>query len=83
MLDKSFIRESTSPVTAPLLLVTKPKRGVRICHNYRGLNAVTIKNRYLLSFIRKTLNALCGAKYYIKLNVIITFNRIRVAEGHE
>ena len=83
MLDKGFIRESTSPAAAPLLLAAKPGGGVRICHDYRGLNAVTIKNRYPLPLIRETLDALCGAKFYTKLDVIAAFNRIRIAEGHE
>src|SRR5437773_2698282 len=54
MLDKGFIRESTSPAAAPLLLAAKPGGGVRICHDYRGLNAVTVKNRYPLPLIRET-----------------------------
>jgi hypothetical protein len=83
MLDKGFIRESTSPAATPLLLAAKPGGGVRICHDYRGLNAVTIKNRYLLPLIRETLDALCGIKFYTKLNIITAFNRIRIAEGHE
>jgi hypothetical protein len=83
MLDKGFIRESTSPAAAPLLLAAKPGGGVRICHDYRGLNSVTIKNRYPLPLIRETLDALCGAKYFTKLDVIAAFNRIRIAEGHE
>jgi len=83
MLDKGFIRESTSPAAAPLLLAAKPGGGVRICHDYRGLNNVTVKNRYPLPLIRETLDSLCGAKFYTKLDVIAAFNRIRVAEGHE
>ena len=83
MLDKGFIRESTSPAAAPLLLAAKPGGGIRICHDYRGLNAVTVKNRYPLPLIRETLDALCGAKFYTKLDVIAAFNRIRIAEGHE
>ena len=83
MLDKGFIRESTSPAAAPLLLAAKPGGGVRICHDYRGLNTVTIKNRYPLPLIRETLDALYGAKYFTKLDVIAAFNRIRIAEGYE
>ena len=74
MLDKGFIYKSTSPAAIPLLLAAKPNRGVRIYHDYRGLNAITIKNHYLLPLICKTLDALCSAKFYTKLNVIATFN---------
>jgi len=83
MLDKGFIRESTSLATAPLLLTAKPSGGIRIYYNYQGLNIVTIKNWYPLPLIHKTLNALYGAKYFIKLNIITAFNRIRIAEGHK
>jgi len=83
MLDKGFIRESTLLAAAPLLLTTKPSGGIRIYHNYRGLNTVTIKNWYPLPLIRKTLNALYGTKYFTKLNIITTFNQIRIAEGYK
>lgn len=83
MLDKGFIRESSAPCAAPLLLAAKPGGGVRICQDYRGLNNVTVKNRYPLPLIRETLDSLCGAKYFTKLDIIAAFNRIRVAEGHE
>ena len=83
MLDKGFIRESSAPCAAPLILAAKPGGGVRICQDYRGLNNVTIKNRYPLPLIRETLDSLCGAKYFTKLDVIAAFNRIHVAKGHE
>ena len=83
MLAKGFIRESSSPVAAPILLAAKPTGGIRICQDYRGLNDVTIKNRYPLPLIRETLDSISSARYYTKLDVIAAFNRIRIAEGHE
>jgi hypothetical protein len=65
------------------MLAVKLGGGVRICQDYRGLNNVTIKNRYPLPLIRETLDALCNAKFYTKLDVIAAFNRVRIAEGHE
>lgn len=82
-LDKGFIRQSRARCAAPLLLAAKPGGGVRICQDYRGLNNVTIKNRYPLPLIRETLDALAGAKVYTKLDVIAAFNKLRIAEGHE
>ena len=82
-LSKGFIRESRARCAAPLLLAAKPGGGVRICQDYRGLNNVTIKNRYPLPLIRETLDALCHAKYYTKLDIIAAFNKLRIAEGHE
>ncbi|GAW22450.1 hypothetical protein ANO14919_119870 [Xylariales sp. No.14919] len=79
-LDKKFIRPSKSRAAAPLLLAKKPGGGVRVCVDYRGLNNVTIKNRYPLPLVRETLDALCNARYFTKLDVIAAFNRVRVAE---
>jgi hypothetical protein len=82
-LSKGFIRESRSRCAAPLLLAAKPGGGVRICQDYRGLNNVTVKNRYPLPLIRETLNAVCNAKVFTKLDIIAAFNKLRIAEGHE
>jgi hypothetical protein len=82
-LDKGFIRESRARCAAPLMLAAKPGGGVRICQDYRGLNSVTIKNRYPLPLIRETLDSLCRAKFYTKLDIVAAFNRLRIAEGHE
>jgi len=43
-LNKGFIRPSISPAAASILLAKKPGGGIRFCVNYRGLNAITIKN---------------------------------------
>ena len=51
--------------------------------DYRGLNAFTSKNKYLLPLIWETLDCLCKATYYIKLDIIRAFNCICIAAGEE
>ena len=62
-----------------------PKKdgGLRLCVNYRGLNAVTIKNRHLLPLITETLDRLCGAKRFSKLDLKDAYHRIRIKRGDE
>jgi hypothetical protein len=48
LLDKGFIRPSTSPWGCPILFVKKKDESLRLCVDYRPLNVVTIKNKYLL-----------------------------------
>ena len=83
MLGKGYIRPSTSPYAAPVLIVKKPDGGLRICVDYRALNAVTIKNRNAPPLIRETLAKLCAARIYSKFDIIAAFNEIRIKEGHE
>ncbi|RAL60329.1 hypothetical protein DID88_000105 [Monilinia fructigena] len=54
----------------------KPGGGVRICQDYRGLNNVTIKNRYPLPIVRETLDLFCNATVYTKLDIIAAVNKL-------
>ena len=51
LLDKGFIRPSTSPWGAPVLFAKKKDKTLRLCIDYRQLNRIMIKNRYPLSRI--------------------------------
>ena len=48
LLDKGFIRLSTSPWGTPMLFAKKKNKTLWLCIDYRQLNGVTIKNRYPL-----------------------------------
>lgn len=82
-LTKGFIRISKSPAASPVLFAKKPGGGLRFCVDYRALNAITIKNRYPLPLIQETLAYLSRTKIYTKLDMIVIFNHIRIAEGQE
>ena len=62
LLDKNFIRASSSSAATPVLFAKKPSRGLRFYINYRALNALTRKDYYLLLLIKETLNSLNEAK---------------------
>ena len=47
LLQKGFIKPSTSPYGAPVLFVKKKDGTLRMCVDYRGLNRITKKNRTL------------------------------------
>jgi len=44
---------------------------------------MTVKNRYSLSFIQETLDRLTKIKYYIKLDIIAVFNKLRMTYEDE
>ena len=81
--NKGWIRRSTSPAGAPVLFVPKKDGGLRLCVDYRGLNAITIKNRHALPLISETLDRLVGAVVYTKLDMKDAYHRIRIKAGDE
>ncbi|KAI1001074.1 hypothetical protein K3495_g7124 [Podosphaera aphanis] len=82
-LGRGWIRPSTSPDASPILAAKKPRGGIRICHYFRGMNNISIKNRYPLPLIKETLDLTCGAKLFTKVDIVSAFSRVRIAEGHE
>ncbi|GJX21303.1 reverse transcriptase domain-containing protein [Tanacetum coccineum] len=59
--DKGFIRLSSSPWGAPVLFVKKNDGSFRMCIDYRELNKLTVKNRYLLPRIDDLFDQLQGS----------------------
>ena len=62
LLGKGFIRPSTSPWGASVLVAKKKDKTLRLCIDYRQLNRVTIKNRYPLPRIDDLFDQLRGAQ---------------------
>ena len=56
LLDKGFIRSSTSPWGAPVVFAKEKDKTLRLCNDYRQLNRVTIKNWYPLPRIDDLFN---------------------------
>ena len=69
LLERGFIRESGSPWGAPVLFVKKKNGTLRLCIDYRGLNNVTIKNKYPLPHIDESFDQLQGAVVFSKLDL--------------
>lgn len=77
------IQHSTSPAGAPILFVLKKDGSLRLCVDYRGLNAVIVKDRTAILLINKTLDRLLGAHYYTSLHIKDAYHRIRVRDGDQ
>ena len=80
LLDKGFIRPSTSPWGAPVLFAKKKDKTLRLCINYRQLNRLTIKNRCPLPRINDLFDQLRGAHVYSKINLRTGYHQLRVRE---
>lgn len=82
-LAKGFIRESKSPAGAPILFAPKKDGSLRLCVDYRGLNAITVKNRYPLPLISEIMDRVTGSQYFSKLDLKDAYYRLRIKAGDE
>ena len=82
LLDKGFIRPSTSPWGAPVLFVKKKDKTLRLRIEYRQLNRVMIKNRYPLLRIDDLFDQLRGARVYSKIDLRTGYHQLRVREAN-
>ena len=82
-LANGFIQHSRSPASAPIFFVKKKDGTLRMVMDYRGLNKVTIRNRYALPLISSLLERLSGVKYFTKLDLRGAYNLVRIRPGDE
>ncbi|XP_035830815.1 uncharacterized protein LOC118480199, partial [Helianthus annuus] len=80
LLEKGFIRPSSSPWGAPVLFVKKKDGTFRMCIGYRELNKVTVKNRYPLPRIDDLFDQLQGSCYYSKIDLRSGYHQLRVRD---
>jgi len=78
LLDKGFIWPSSSEWGCPALFVKKKDQSLRMCVDYRPLNAVTIKNKYPLPRIDILFDQLSKAKVFSKIDLRSGYHQIKI-----
>eukprot|EP00736_Rhodelphis_marinus_P010801 Rmarinus@m.6950 len=78
LLEKGFIRESDSPMAAPILFVKKKDGSLRLCVDYRALNKITIRDQYPIPNTAELFDTLKGSRVYSKLDLLTGYNQMRV-----
>ena len=78
-----FIKESTSRAGALVLFVPKKSGKLRLVVDYRGINNVTIKDRYSTPLPQELNDKLRGATVFTKLDQRWGYAHIRMKEGEE
>ena len=80
LLDKGFMKPSTSPWGALVLFEKKKGKTLRLCVEYRQWNRVMIKNRYPLPRIDDLLDQLRGVRVYSKIDLRTGYHQLRVRD---
>ncbi|GJX97968.1 putative reverse transcriptase domain-containing protein [Tanacetum coccineum] len=78
LLDKGFIRPSSSLWGAPILFVKKKDGSMQMCIDYRELNKVTVKNVYPLPRIDDLFDQLQGARWFSKIDLHSSYHQLKV-----
>ncbi|KAJ8250920.1 hypothetical protein GJAV_G00214770 [Gymnothorax javanicus] len=80
LLEAGIVQPSSSPYSSPIVVVQKKKGGdIRLCVDYRLLNAKTRKDACPLPRIEESLDALTGARWFSTLDLASGYNQVPVA----
>ena len=79
----NHIREFFNLVKVSILFIFKKNDNLRLCVNYRNLNANIIKTKYFLSFVKKTFDRLMSAVYFTQFEFKNIYHRIRICKNNE
>ena len=80
---KSFITINSIIFVFFVLFVTKLNDNFQFCVNYKKFNVIIKRNKYFIFLIKKTLIKIIDFKYFIKLNIIVIFNKFRINSNSE
>ncbi|GBG91271.1 hypothetical protein CBR_g52156 [Chara braunii] len=79
LVEKGWIRSSVSPYGSPVLFIPKKNEGtLRMCIDYRGLNAINVKNKEPLPRIDDLLDRVQGCRYFTKIDLKSRYHQIAI-----
>jgi len=83
MLKNGKIRPSKSSPGTPIFFAKQANGKLRIVGDYRGLKAITIKDKYPLPLTTTLREQVGTSQIFSKLDLKVGFDLLRIAEGDE
>ena len=81
LLEKGFIQPCVSPWEASVLFVKKKDGTLQLCIDYRQLNKLTVKNKYLLPRIDDLFDQLKGASIFSKIDMRSGYHQLKIKDA--
>jgi hypothetical protein len=78
LLDKGYIRPSSSPWGCPTLFVKKKNQSMRLGVDYQPLNAITIQNKYPMPRIDILFDQLAGVIVFSMVDLCLGYHQIKI-----
>jgi hypothetical protein len=76
--EAGYIRSSSSPCGASVLFVQKKYGSQRMCMDYKSLNDVTTKNKYMLPRIEDLFDQMRGARVFSKIDLRSGYHQMKI-----
>ncbi len=80
---KEFITSSKASYFSLVLFILKANKDLQFCINYQKLNVIIKRNCYSLSLINEVIDKIVNCKHLTWLNIISTFNKLRMHFNNE
>ena len=79
LMSSNIIEPACSPFSAPIVLVKKKDGSIRLCLDFRMLNAITKRDGYPLPRIDTSLALLRGSKVFSAMDLVGGYHQVPVA----
>ncbi|KAL0374989.1 UNVERIFIED_CONTAM: RNA-directed DNA polymerase [Sesamum radiatum] len=83
MLENGTIKPAKPPCGALIMFQKKTDGSLCMCCDYRALNKITVKNKYLIPLVADCFDRLSQAKYFTQINLRLGYWHVRIKKGDE
>ena len=80
-MKNNYIKFSNLFASVSIFFIKKKNNSLRLYVNYKDLNKIIVKNRYLLSLIKESLDKLEKVKIYTQFDLTTIYYCIRIKKN--